>query len=123
MTARLILNLKSANNQPNAPKYHYGYDGTQTAWEANIIGNLGNEFEGNSTGFSSTTESFEFSSNANLKGKRRRSETEEMMAGHPRPPVHSYELDERAGFVQGPVYGHGAQYSGEYHPEVRPDGW
>lgn len=120
MTARLILNLKSANNQPNAPKHHYGYDGTQTAWEANIIGNLGNEFEGNSTGFSSTTESF---NSANFKGKRRRSEAEEMMAPDPRQPLQSYELDERPGYIQGPVYGHGAQYSGEYRPDVRPDGW
>lgn len=85
MTARLILNLKAASAKPTAPKHHYGFDGAHSVWEANIIGNIGNEFEGGSTGFSSTTESMM------SKGKqRRRSEVQEVST---LPPY--YELEER----------------------------
>ena len=89
MTARLILNLKSASSQPSAPKHHYGFDGAQSLWEANIIGNIGNEFEGDTT-YASTVDSY-----ANFKGKGRQSEADDMGSHYRQPSLPAYELHER----------------------------
>lgn len=54
MTARLILNLKAAasndaNDTSTRPYLASGFSGAHHTWEANILGNIGNEFEGGSS--------------------------------------------------------------------------
>ena len=49
MTARLILNLKAAasndaNDTSTRPYLASGFSGAHHTWEANILGNIGNEF-------------------------------------------------------------------------------
>ncbi|KAI5119662.1 hypothetical protein M0805_007753 [Coniferiporia weirii] len=49
MTARLILNLKAAATTETADakvEYSSGFEAAPPAWEANLLGNIGNEFEG-----------------------------------------------------------------------------
>lgn len=97
MTSRLILNLRVANSRSHAVSMeemtHPGYTGAPTGWEANIIGNLGNEFEGSSEG---------------SRTDRRRSDAEGIVVHRTRQtmsmpmPVHEYavemELDERPSY-------------------------
>ncbi|THH07848.1 hypothetical protein EW145_g3107 [Phellinidium pouzarii] len=78
MTARLILNLKAAASTQNESEHHYtGFGGAQAAWEANLLGNIGNEFEGSTADNSvhselrypkgrSTIDTFDFSDDLEL---------------------------------------------------------
>lgn len=88
MTARLILNLKTISDTPSGPQHHYGFDGARSTWEATIIGNIGNEFEGDNTGYS-TTSDYPVSKGSETLNARR-SEADER-----RGISSEYELEER----------------------------
>lgn len=91
MTSHLILNLRAIRSQPYSTDTHEGYDGAQSAWEANIIGNLGNAFDNDSSKYSSSTDN---RISWNWKGRRRRTMADEIPVGQ-HLPVNSYELVEQ----------------------------
>ncbi|KAI5119656.1 hypothetical protein M0805_007747 [Coniferiporia weirii] len=60
LTARLILNLRVAavSRQSRRQNNYSGFVGPQTTWEANLLGHIGNDFEGTSTASSSSKGKF-----------------------------------------------------------------
>ncbi|KAH8102082.1 hypothetical protein BXZ70DRAFT_906079 [Cristinia sonorae] len=96
MTARLILNLKTASKEPRSPQPHYGFDGARSVWEANIIGNIGNEFEGTTTGASSQPDTL-VSSRRYSKAKRSETETDYELPMTPYGVVERYPLTDAGG--------------------------
>ncbi|TCD67180.1 hypothetical protein EIP91_000406 [Steccherinum ochraceum] len=70
MTARLILNLKTANSRAVGVETNTDFARSIGTWEANIVGNLGNEFEGQ---FSNGTTEDGLSTRRNTRNYPRRS--------------------------------------------------